>query len=221
MACPRDLEEALNYRFRDPELCSQALLHSSAGGASFQRLEYLGDAALSLAISLQLFRRHPKWDEGKLSKARAALVQNSYLLELAERIGLNRHLRVSTHFGSLHAGEGGQGVLADAFEAVLGAVMLDGGMDKVLGVVGRLFDEDGLEQAGHPKSELQEWMQARGDALPEYREISRTGADHAPFFEVECHVVRKKFIGRGWSLKQAESEAAGHAIKCLRGEKKS
>ena len=195
------------------------MLHSSAGGAQFQRLEYLGDAALSLATALKLFERHPDWDEGQLTKVRAALVQKAYLVDLAEEIGLHRHLRVSGHFGTLHAGEGGQGVLADALEALLGAVMLDGGVDEVLGVVDRLFDEAGLERAGHPKSELQEWMQARRLQLPEYREVSRTGTDHAPFFEVECELLSpgQKFTGRGWSLKQAESEAAERALDYLRG----
>ena len=217
MSCPEDLQEALGYRFRDTKLCAAALSHSSVGGTEFQRLEYLGDAALSFAIARQLLERHPDWDEGRLTKVRAALVQNSYLAELAEAVGLMRHLRVSTHFGALHAGEGGQGVLADALEALLGAVVLDGGVEAMVAVVANLFDENDIDRIGHPKSELQEWMQAHGLTLPQYREISRTGADHAPFFEVECALQSpdERFIGRGWSLKRAESEAAGQALAFL------
>ncbi len=219
MTCPEDLQEALGYQFRDQKLCAAALLHSSAGGGEFQRLEYLGDAALSLAVAFQLYRRHPDWDEGQLSKVRATLVQKSYLVDLAERIGLARHLRISGHFGTLRGDEAGQGVLADAFEALLGAVQLDGGINEVLCVVERLFDESDIEHAGHPKSELQEWMQAHGQPLPVYREVSRSGDDHAPFFAVECEILSSglRFSGSGWSLKQAQSEAAERALAHVRG----
>jgi len=218
VSCPKHLEQALGYSFRDPKLCAKALLHSSAGGAAFQRLEYLGDAVLSLAVALRLYERHPDWDEGQLTKVRAALVQKSYLTDLAERIGLNCHLRVSGHLGTLPAREGGQGVLADAFEALLGAVQLDSGLDEVLRIVDRLFDEAGIDRAGHPKSELQEWMQARGQPLPAYREVSRSGADHALFFEVECEFPSSgmRFSGSGRSLKEAESEAAERALHHVR-----
>lgn len=213
-----DLETALGYSFRDRKLCEAALLHSSAGGSDFQRLEYLGDAALTLAVALQLYERHPDWDEGQLTKMRAALVQNAYLTELAEGVGLHQHLRVSSQFGALDAGDAGRGILGDAFEALLGAVMLDGGMDDVMRVVDHLLDEEGIEHAGHPKSELQEWMQSRGQSLPTYREVSRSGADHALFFEVQCEIEPSslRFTGSGRSLKQAESEAAQRALEHLR-----
>lgn len=215
---PGHLDGALGYEFRDIELRNQALRHSSAGGAEFQRLEYLGDAALSLAVALVLFERHGDWDEGQLTKARSALVHQGYLMEIAGRIGLEAHLRVSEHFGRLDQPAGGHPVLADAFEALIGAVMLDGGIAAVLKVVKHLFDKQDLQQVGHPKSELQEWLQARGLLLPEYQERSRKGAVHAPHFEVECQLKspHRSFVGGGRSLKMAETEAARRALEYLR-----
>ena len=124
MPRPSDLDSALGYRFQDLGLRDQALRHSSIGGEEFQRLEYLGDAALSLAVALFLFDRHGDWDEGQLTKARSALVHQGYLIEVARRVGLEMHLRVSEHFGPLDQPAGGHPVLADAFEALIGAVVL-------------------------------------------------------------------------------------------------
>ncbi len=215
-----DLGTALGYEFRDIRLRDQALRHSSTGGEDFQRLEYLGDAALSLAVALFLFDQHDDWDEGQLTKARAALVHQGYLIEVARRIRLETHLRVSEHFGPLEQPAGGHPVLADAFEALIGAVVLDGGLAGVLSIVKHLFDEQDLDQAAHPKSDLQEWLQARGLMLPEYRERSRQGAVHAPRFEVECQLKSplRSFVGSGRSLKMAETEAARHALEYLRSK---
>ena len=212
-----DLDSALGYRFQDLGLRDQALRHSSIGGEEFQRLEYLGDAALSLAVALFLFDRHDDWDEGQLTKARSALVHQGYLIEVARRVGLEMHLRVSEHFGPLDQPAGGHPVLADAFEALIGAVVLDGGIAGVLSVVTHLFEEQDLDQAGHPKSDLQEWLQARGLMLPEYKEKSREGAVHAPHFEVECQLgsPSRSFVGSGRSLKMAETEAARRALAYL------
>lgn len=212
---PGDLDSTLGYRFQDHRLRNRALRHSSIGGADFQRLEYLGDAALSLAVALVLYDRHGDWDEGQLTKARAALVHQGYLLEVAQRIGLESHLQLSEHFGPLDRPAGGHPVLADAFEALIGAVVLDGGIAGVLAVVKRHFDEQDWDQSGHPKSALQEWLQARGLVLPEYRERSREGAEHAPHFEVECRLKSptRSFVGRGRSLKVAETEAARRALE--------
>ncbi len=215
---PGDLDASLGYRFQDAELRERALRHSSVGGQDFQRLEYLGDAALSLAVALSLYERHGDWDEGQLTKVRAALVRKGYLVEIARRINLEKHLRVSGLLAPFDQQQEGHGVLADAVEALLGAVMLDGGMPAVLKVVAHLFDEEGLEDAGHPKSVLQEWFQARGLALPEYREISRRGVAHAPQFEVECELQSPaaRFVGQGRSLKSAELEAASRALEYVK-----
>lgn len=215
---PGDLDAALGHRFQDPKLREQALRHSSVGGQDFQRLEYLGDAALSLAIAVSLYERHGDWDEGQLTKARAALVHKGHLVKVSRRIDLEKHLRISGFFAPLDQPQEGHGVLADAVEALLGAVMLDGGMSAVLKVVTHLFDEEGLEDAGHPKSALQEWFQARGLALPEYKEISRWGAAHAPQFEVECELQSPaaRFLGQGHSLKSAEFEAASLALEFVK-----
>lgn len=215
-----DLDSALGYAFHNRELCDQALRHSSVGGGEFQRLEYLGDAALSLAVALFLYQRHGDWDEGQLTLGRSALVHQGYLIEVAKRIALDAHLRVSEHFGPLDRQAGSHPVLADAFEALIGAVVLDGGMAGVLAVVEHLFDEQELDQAAHPKSSLQEWLQARGLTLPEYKERSREGAIHAPHFEVECQLRSppRSFIGSGRSLKMAETEAARRALEYLQSK---
>ncbi len=214
------LEAALGYSFDDASMREAALLHSSVGGRDFQRLEYLGDAALSSAIALWLYQHHQDWDEGQLTVARSALVQRGYLIDMAQKIGLDKHLRVSGSLGSPDCRD--HPVLADAFEALLGAVLLDGGTESVAAVVEHLFDEQDLERDwadfGHPKSLLQQWLQARGLDLPEYRERARRGADHAFEFEVECLLgaSKKPFVGTGRSLQAAETQAALEALEHLR-----
>lgn len=209
-----DLESSLGYLFSESSLCDRALRHSSVGGSDFERFEFLGDAALSLAVAWHLCREHPDWDEGMLTKMRAAFVNNDNLVEVAERLGLRRYLRLSAELSATPSQAGPHPVFARALEALIGAVFLDGGLDGVLQIVEKLFDERQLETAGHPKSLLQEWLQARNLELPEYRETGREGKVHAPFFEVECVLESPegRFLGTGYSLKQAETQAARRAL---------
>ena len=212
-----DLEASLGYVFSDSAMRERALRHPSVGGTDFERLEFLGDAALSLAVGLHSYSRHPDWDEGQLTKMRAALVNNHHLSQVARSIGLHEHLRLSQRIQAEEVEGRGSPVLARAIEALIGAVMLDGGIEGVLKVAETLFDGEGVEGTDHPKSLLQEWMQARNHALPEYRERTREGAVHAPQFEVECvlETPAGRFRGTGRSLKQAETQAARKALEFL------
>lgn len=209
------LETALGVHFRDPRLLALALTHPSAagGGEDNQRLEFLGDAALELSVSLMLFERHPGADEGELTRARAALVREESLSRAAQRIDLGRYIR-------LDRGEDASGgrekpsVLADAMEAVLGAAMLDGGLDAVRKIVRNVLPESAPEAAANWKSLLQEREQAKGFSAPVYRVIAEEGPPHARAFTVEARLAEGgRGVGRGASKKQAEQEAAKQAYE--------
>lgn len=216
-----ELEASLGYVFSDSSLRDRALRHSSVGGKDFEQFEFLGDAALSLAVALHLYRKHPDWDEGLFTKMRAVLVSNDNLLEVANGIGLQRYVRLSPAFFATPSFIASHPVLARALESLIGSVLLDGGFQGVLNVVAQLFDESQVEAAAHPKSLLQEWLQARNLNLPEYRETAREGKVHAPSFEVECVLESPaaRFLGCGQSLKQAETQAARRALDFLESER--
>jgi ribonuclease-3 len=213
------LEKALGHRFRRRELLEEALRHSSAaherGAPSSERLEFVGDAALSHAVALLLFERWPDSAEGELTRARAVLVRSATLAGIAQRLGVPDALEL----GSGVRERAGAPVLADAFEAVLGALLLDGGWRTFRAAVARLF-RDQLRQLDpsrlpweEPKSTLQERAQAAGLPLPVYREIEVRGPAHrrAYVFEVVFD-GRVLATGEGNSKRAAQQEAARRAL---------
>lgn len=222
-AAQRRLEEALGYQFADADLLAQALRHRSAaherGVASFERLEFLGDAALSHAIALLVFTRWPDAAEGELTRARAAVVREASLAALAERVGVPAVLELGSGLERLAAGAP---LLADAMEAVLGALLLDGGWRAFRGAVNRLFAPlvGSLDPAQlpfeEPKSTLQELAQRRGLPLPAYREVEVRGPAHRQLFVFEVALEGRVLArGEGSSKKAAQQEAARAALEAL------
>ena len=225
------IQRRLAYTFRRPELLELSLTHPSAcadasGSAqSNQRLEFLGDAVLQLVLTSELYRKFPGRDEGDLSKTRAWLVNGATLAAHGRALQLGALLRLGRG-EEKSGGRDRDSSLADAFEALLGAVYLDGGYTKaravILGLFGdALHGDDAGQFVGNPKGELQELLQARSDAGPEYRLLETSGPDHARRFAcVVRHRGQELARGEGASKKAAEVAAADAALKVLRGEKK-
>jgi len=217
------VQGALGYRFRRPELLAQALRHASAaheqGVPSNERLEFLGDAALSHAAAMLLFTSWPAASEGQLTRGRAALVRERTLAEVARQLGIGEALEVSLRFRL------GDAVLADACEAVLGALLVDGGWRRFSTTVRRLFlpllvtldpGELSLEE---PKSMLQELAQRQGLALPVYRQVSVEGPEHRRLYTFEVEFAgRVAGRGSGSSKRAAQQEAARAALALLGAE---
>ena len=223
---PNDLEQRIGHRFADAALLQRALTHRSFGSAHNERLEFLGDSVLSLAISGLLYERFAGSDEGDLTRVRAHLVREDSLHRAAVQLGLPDIVRLSE--GEARGG-GAQraSILADALEAVIGAVFLDGGYDAAQRVVQRLFGDviAGSEIGGwakDAKTELQEWLQARRLPVPSYRIVATRGQAHAQTFEVECSVpaLRLTENGQGRSRRLAEQEAARRMLDALKADDK-
>jgi len=225
-----NLQSLLGYRFRDPGLLQLALTHPSIAheqGAPVQtnqRLEFLGDAVLQLVLTRALYEKFPAFGEGPLTKARAKLVNRRTLAEHGRRLGLGQHLILSRGEAQ-HGGRDRPSALADTFEALLGAIFLDGGFDasrefilrEFLGAFGEVSVIPILE---NPKGELQEMLQSVSSESPRYQVVSSTGPDHDRIFE--CTVLHggvELARGRGKSKKAAESEAALAALTKLREQK--
>lgn len=219
----------LGYRFRDENLLRLALTHpsvvheSGAPAAHNQRLEFLGDAVLQLVLTRKLYDQFPAHNEGPLTKARAKLVNRRTLAERARALGLGAYLILSRG-EETHGGRERASALADAYEALLGAIFLDGGFDAagefILREFSAAFGELGaLPHIENPKGELQEFLQARSPHAPEYRTVSALGPDHDRVFECAVsHEGVELARGRGKSKKAAESDAALAALKKLRNE---
>lgn len=219
-----DLQRRLGHRFQQPGLLARALTHRSFGADHNERLEFLGDAVLSLAVSSLLFERFAGSDEGDLTRVRAHLVREESLHRAAVQVGVPDFVRLSE--GEARGG-GAQraSILADALEALIGAVFLDGGFDAARTLVQRLFGEviAGTEIGGwakDAKTELQEWLQARRLPVPTYRIAATRGQAHAQTFEVECAVPALGLVhtGEGRSRRQAEQEAAGRMLDALKAD---
>jgi len=217
-----ELQRRLGHRFDRPELLVRALTHRSVGADHNERLEFLGDAVLSLAVSSLLFERFAGSDEGDLTRVRAHLVREESLHRVALQVGLPDVVRLSE--GEARGG-GAQraSILADALEGLIGAVFLDGGFDAARALVQRLFGEviAGTEIGGwakDAKTELQEWLQARRLPVPTYRIAATRGQAHAQTFEVECVVPALGLTeaGEGRSRRQAEQEAARRMLDALK-----
>ena len=208
------LQQSLGCRFADTGLLARALTHRSAGSDNYERLEYLGDAVLSFIVAEMLFKTYPDASEGELSRYRASLVSGEALGELALELGLGEHL----HLGEGELKSGGQwraSILADALEALVGAVYLDQGLDAATAVAARLLRRrlDELPVASElkdPKTRLQECLQGRGLGLPEYRVLEISGEPHEQHFRVRCDVGELAIAAEaeGSSRRRAEQEAA-------------
>lgn len=213
------LQKTLEYRFADPGLLELALTHRSAGGSNNERLEFLGDSILNHLIAETLFQRFPQSQEGELSRMRAALVKGDTLAEVAQELQLGSCLTL----GSGEKKSGGHrraSILADALEAVLGALFLDGGYTECRNCVGRLFDGrlDKLLPGAvgkDAKTRLQEFLQHRGEPLPVYALIETAGAEHNRQFTVTCQ-LRQRAVearGEGSSRRKAEQDAAARVLE--------
>lgn len=224
------LQDRLGYVFRDPALLRLALTHPSVAheqGAPIQtnqRLEFLGDAVLQLALTRELYEKFPGFGEGPLTKARAKLVNRRTLAERARHLALGQHLILSRG-EELHGGRERLSALADTYESLLGAIFLDGGFEAARDFILRQFQEafGGLKVIPileNPKGELQELLQAVSPEAPHYHVVSATGPDHDRIFECTVdHAGAELARGRGKSKKDAESEAALAALTRLREKK--
>lgn len=219
------LEEALGHTFRDRSLLEQAMTHASihegGQGSSYQRLEFLGDRVLGLAIAAELYRRYPSAEEGDLARRLNALVRREACADRALALGIDEALRL----GAAEAMAGGRkktAILADACEAVLAAVYLDAGFDAAASAVSRVWEPllDGeSEPARDAKTALQERLQAGGDPPPTYRLRERTGPDHKPHFVIEVIASTGVLaVGEGGSKREAEQAAARAALEALKAE---
>jgi ribonuclease III len=221
------LEERIDYRFTDAALLDSALSHISAlkgarnRAGSYQRLEFLGDHVLGLAISAMLFRAFPKADEGELSRRLADLVRKETCAEIARAIDLGAAIRL----GASEANAGGRArpaILADVCEALIGAVYLDGGFAAAEALVGRLWAARMKVKAQplrDPKTVLQEWAQGRGLPTPAYREVARSGPDHDPEFRVAVHLPKLAPAEGSGRSKRAAEQAAAAAMMAREGVK--
>ena len=220
------LQRCLGHRFADPSLLALALTHRSFSADHNERLEFLGDAVLSLAISSLLYERFADSDEGDLTRVRAHLVREDSLHKVALLQGLPEVLRLSD--GEARGG-GAQrpSILADALEGILGATFVDGGFDAVRAMVQRMFGDmtvntDIASWTKDAKTELQEWLQARRLPVPSYRISATRGQAHAQTFEVECSVpaLSLTHLGEGRSRRVAEQEAARRMLDALQATDK-
>ena len=225
-----ELQDRLGYVFRDPALLRLALTHPSVAHEqdshvqTNQRLEFLGDAVLQLVLTQELYDKFPTFGEGPLTKARAKLVNRSTLAERARQVGLGQHLILSRG-EEQHGGRNRLSALADSYEALLGAILLDGGIEPAREFILHQFQEafgglSAIPILENPKGELQELLQAGSAEAPEYQVASASGPDHDRLFECTVHHGGVELArGQGKSKKAAESEAALAALAKLREHK--
>jgi ribonuclease-3 len=224
------LERAIGHRFEDPGHLVHALTHSSFAHeqnldhtADNERMEFLGDAILGLGVSAMLYRHHPDGNEGQLTRFKAQLVSSRNLARHARSLELGESLRLGKGEEKTW-GRSKPALLADAFEALLAAVYLDGGLDAALGVVERLFarevaDPEGATAFSNYKSAYQEALQSRGVKAARYRTVAESGPDHRRTFFVEVIVNGEAVAsGEGLTKKAAEQAAARQALEALSEE---
>ncbi len=231
---PAALAEVLGHEFSRPKLLAEALTHPSAlvperrrtrhaapAKRGYDRLEFLGDRVLGLVIADLLWRRFESEPEGLLTRRHAHLVRRETLARVAESIGLGCHL-VFSHAEAAAGAAANPGILADACEAVIAAIYLDGGFAAAAGFVQRLWEPLIAEMAGpprDPKTALQEWAQARGKGLPLYQLVATSGPDHAPLFTVAASVAGgASATATASSKRTAEAGAAAALLERVAGE---
>lgn len=230
-----NLEAALHHNFGRRELLDRALTHSSLAhevgehdrrGEDNERLEFLGDAVVGLIVAESLYRRYPHLLEGSLTRLRATLVSRKHLALVAESLDLGAYLRLGRG-EERSGGRGKSALLANAMEAVIGAIYLDGGLDTARRIIETHVIELSVsalheqlttgDEIGDFKSALQQLLQSRKQGQPEYRTTGESGPDHRKRFFVEARVAGQKLAeGAGRSRKHAEQDAARQAIKKLR-----
>ncbi|MEL7187245.1 MAG: ribonuclease III, partial [Pseudomonadota bacterium] len=214
------------YRFDDAMLLQQALTHRSASRNNNERLEFLGDAVLDFVISEAVFRSHPLADEGDLSKLRSSLVKDESLASLAADLGVGEHLILGG--GEMKSGgHRRKSILADALEAIFGAVFVDTGFDASRAIIERVFEQrlqslPDVSELRDAKTRLQEWLQKRKFELPVYELVDVSGEDHDQQFTVTCTVSQKSAVteGQASSRRKAEQRAAKAMLKQIRGKSK-
>ncbi|MEC8601506.1 MAG: ribonuclease III [Pseudomonadota bacterium] len=215
------LERLLGLSFTDSTLLQEALTHKSAGTPNYERLEFLGDAVLELVVTEQIYRLHPTLDEGAMTRMRVALVRRESLAEVAKRLQLGRYLQ----FGQGERKSGGMhraSILADSFEALVGAVYLDGGFEVAREVIKAQFDWDKLQTVSadglkDSKTRLQEWLQAQNLPLPDYGVVKTEGREHDRVFTVRltASALNEAVEASASSIKWAEQAAAALALEQL------
>lgn len=214
--------DRIGHAFNDPGLLQQALTHRSAGTPNNERLEFLGDSIVNMMVAQALYQRWPKADEGALTRARAELVREGALAVIARSLELGDRLTLGP--GEMKSGgHRRDSILADALEAVVAAIYLDAGFAACQAVVLPWFaaSMEALPATGRPekdpKTRLQEWLQARQKALPQYELVSESGDDHAKTFRVRCGVTEPAVSteGEGASRRLAEQQAAAAALEQL------
>jgi len=215
------LERLLGLSFTDLTLLQEALTHKSAGTPNYERREFLGDAVLELVVTEQIYRLHPTLDEGAMTRMRVALVRRESLAEVAKRLQLGRYLQ----FGQGERKSGGMhraSILADSFEALVGAVYLDGGFEVAREVIKAQFDWDKLQTVSadglkDSKTRLQEWLQAQNLPLPDYGVVKTEGREHDRVFTVRltASALNQAVEASASSIKWAEQAAAALALKQL------
>ena len=211
------LEEAIGYHFRQKALLRQALTHPSLGPRHNQRLEFLGDAVLELCVSEKIYAMHPDMQEGAMTQLRQKLVREEKLAEVGRDIHLGDALLMDKSF-ALSGGRQSPSVLCDAFEALLAAVYLDGGLDAARAMVARLIGDCSETGENDAKSALQEYLQARGPLTPMYETVDEEGPPHDRVFTSAVFIGgREAARGRGRSKKRAEQEAARQALAIIKG----
>lgn len=220
MSSTRPLQ-SLGHAFRDETLLETALTHRSAGSVNNERLEFLGDAVLNTVIAIDLFARRPEAPEGELSRLRASLVRGETLARIAREIGIGDCVRL----GEGERKSGGfrrDSILADTVEAIIGAVYLDSDFDTAARFVLELFSSrlenlPSVEDLKDPKTRLQEFLQRRGEALPEYEVVESSGADHARRFTVRCSIEAHgvNCEATATSRRKAEQQAAKDCLSRL------
>lgn len=221
---PEVLAKKLGLAFAQPQLFTMALSHRSVGAQNNERLEYLGDSVLGFVIAEKLYQLFPTAGEGALSRLRASLVNQTSLAELARQHNLGDYLILGS--GELKSGGFRRdSILSDALEAIMGALLLDQGVDACRSWILTLFAEKLNELkidnwSKDPKTRLQELMQARKQPLPSYELVSMSGVEHAQSFEVKCSVAvtQQSCTGVGISRKRAEQAAAEQMLTLLHNQ---
>ncbi|MEP6656565.1 MAG: ribonuclease III [Betaproteobacteria bacterium] len=217
------LRDQLGYVFRRPELLTQALTHRSHSATHNERLEFVGDSVLNCAIAVAIYQRFPQIPEGDLSRVRANLVNGDTLASIARRLNVGAAIRLGE--GELRSGGMERpSIVADALEAIFGAIFLDGGFDAARTVIEGIYAAeldavDPSAPAKDAKTVLQEWLQARRVAVPEYVVTHIGGEAHAQSFTVECRIIGLQVttLGEGKSRRVAEQRAAAAAYATVSG----
>lgn len=217
------LSDRIGWKFRSPRWAMEALTHRSSGDHHNERLEFLGDSVLNLVVARMLFEAHPDFDEGALSRVRSGMVNRDSLHLVANELQLGELMRMGE--GELRSGGAFRpSILADALEAVLGAVFCDGGFEAAEGVIRKVFSSSSnkttLQSVAEKdaKTRLQEWLQAKRLPLPVYRLVEISGEDHDRTFRVSCKVETPAIVtqqGIGKTRRSAEQQAAEQVLASL------